>query len=520
MPTNEYEFISRQVRDCCLAWGIVVFVGLTLGGCTKGTSTPTSSGDPSSHDSHSICVDLNVYNPGTVPAGIGKPVEEAAKATHEWEKLHPGKTIKFQPTVTMGGGEGEWLKTQLLGGIAPEIIHQNAEIAWQDVDKDWYIPLDEYLERPNPYIPGNEHWIDAFANKDLVRSKRAPDGKIYCLSVDIVETGLYYNKDLLRKLGFEKMPETWTEMESMFKKIQEQGVTPMTTAILGLGSDWGQDIIFEMLYHDIMPLLDMIPSAPDTTGYLDHFLDPPEAGFIVSKGFLTTRDPRWREVNRLIYEWRQFWPQELKNSDPIRLFVTGRIPIMWDSSYIIRRVATDPYLNFEWGIGYIPTITPETSSFAKGTPATLIGGAATQFHITNSARINHNIEDCVDYLMFLTTPQTSEKLTSEALVYVPNIEGAKLSPELAPFDSIFRRRSCAIQWLDSLDGEFKKQWRRMFDLYLNDGIGLDEYLQVLEKDLVAWVESHRTDPAWNFATMEQTWQERKDQLEKELNPVP
>ncbi|NUN98705.1 MAG: hypothetical protein HUU16_21325, partial [Candidatus Omnitrophica bacterium] len=77
-----------------------------------------------------IRVDLNVYTPGTIPSGIGEPVREAARLAEEWERLHPGEKIKYQQIVTTGGGEGEWLKTQLLGGIAPEIIHQNAEIAW------------------------------------------------------------------------------------------------------------------------------------------------------------------------------------------------------------------------------------------------------------------------------------------------------------------------------------------------------------------------------------------------------
>ncbi len=498
---------------------ILLISNLILSGCGESGKSENSKPAPGSAPGSTIRpikVDLNVYTPGTIPSGIGKPVEQADHLAHEWEELHPGKKILYQQVVSTGGGEGEWLKTQLIGGIAPEIIHQNAEIAWQDVDKGWYIPLDEYMEKPNPYIPGNQRWIESFKNQDLVNAKKAPDGKLYCISIDIVETGLYYNKDMLRSLGVDSMPRTWTEMETQFKKIREQGVTPMTTAIMGLGSDWGQDILFEMIYHDILPDMDLVPSSADSVGYLGHYLEPREAGYLFTKGFFTRRDPRWREMNRILYEWRQHWPMELKNSDTARLFLTGRIPILWDSSFLIRRLATDPYLNFEWGVAYIPTLTTETCRYASGTPATVIGGAAIQLHITNSARINNNLEDCIDFLMYLSTPQAVERLASEALIFIPNIKGAEMSPELKPFDEIFQRRYCAIKWLESMSGQYKKQWRRMLDLYLNDGMSLDEFLKVLEDNFSAWVEEHRNEPGWDFAGMDPVWQEHKDRLQKEI----
>ncbi|NUN98738.1 MAG: carbohydrate ABC transporter substrate-binding protein, partial [Candidatus Omnitrophica bacterium] len=401
--------------------------------------------------------------------------------------------------------------------IAPEIIHQNAEIAWQDTDKGWYIPLDEYLEKPNPYVPVNKRWLDTFTNQALVNAKRAPDGKLYCISLDIIETGLFYNKDLLRKLGCDRMPDTWEEMRAMFKKIDSQGVTPMATAIFGLGSDWGQDILFEMLYRKLLPDMDLIPSSPESEAYLGHYLEAREAGFLFTKGFFTPKDPRWRELNRLLYEWRQFWPKELKNSDPARLFLTERVPILWDSSFLLRRMETDPYRTFDWGVAYIPRITPETSRFADGGPATVIGGAAIQLHLTNSARNNNRVEDCIDFLMFLSAPQSIERLAAEALVFIPNVKGAKMASQLAPFAEIFQRRYCAIKWLDSMDGQYKKQWRRMLDYYLNDGMSLEEFLRTLKLNFAAWVESHRAEAGWDFEGMEKVWSERSARLLPELN---
>ncbi len=496
---------------------------LSLPGCGTKEEGEESPAVPVPPGGNVIRVDLNLYTPGTIPQGIGEPVKVARHLADAWEKEHPGRRILFQPTVNTGSSEGEWLKTQLMGEIAPEIISQNAEVAWQDTDKGWYVPLDGFLQRPNPYVPGNKHWIDTFVNQALVNAKRAPDGKLYCISMDIVETGIFYNKDLLREQGIDEMPTTWAGMIEMLDTLDRGGVTPLT-ADGNLATNWGQDIIFEMLYHDLLPDLDILPSPPDAEGYLGHYLDPPEAGFLFTKGFFTRRDPRWVEMYRLLRQWRGYMAKELKNSDPIRMFLTKRLAMYWSGSWFIRRMATDPYIDFDWGVAYIPTITRKTSPFAGGSPATVIGGAAVQLHVTNSAIKNDNLEDCVDFLMYLTAPKNIERLTSEALVFIPNIRGAKMDERLAPFSEIFKRRYCAIKWLESFDGQYKKNWRSMMDYFLEDGFGegeagLEAFLKRLEVNFARWVESHRDDAAWHFPPMEDAWKTREARLLRELTPI-
>ena len=489
---------------------------LALAACRREPAAPSAVAAPEPADNKPIRVELNFYTPGCIPQGIGEPVKQARILADEWEHLHPDKSIKYHMYLQTTNSEGEWIKTQLIGGIAPEIISMNAEVSWPDVEKGWYVPLDEYLERPNPYVPGNTRWLDTFVNQALVQAKRAPDGKLYCIPIDIVETGMFYNKTLLQKHGIDRLPETWAEMIVMIDTLNAAGITPMTSEN-SLGSDWGQDIIFEMLYHDILPLMDLIPARPNAEGYLGHYLEPQEAGFLYTKGFFTQRDPRWREMQRLLKDWRRGWAKELKNTDPLRSFLIGRLAILWTGSWFIRRVSTDPYVDFEWGIAYLPPITQETSPFGSGSPATVIGGAAVQLHVTNSALINGNLEDCIDYLMFISSPQSIEALASEALVFIPNIVGAKVDERLAPFQEIFQRRYCAIKWLDSLDGEPKKYWRRMLDYYLNDGVELDGYVAMLDQNFAHWVELHRDEAGWDFTNMERVWQERETDLLHQLS---
>lgn len=472
-------------------------------------STPT--------DQKIIRMDFIVYNPGQVPGGVGEPVQESRNVADEWEAAHPGFEVRYLLIPQTAGAEGELLKTQFLAGNAPEILHQNAEIAWPDIDKGWYVPLDEYLEKPNPYVPDNERWGDLFFNQALLNAKRAPDGKLYAISYDIIETGIFYNKDLFAKAGIERLPETWVEFQRVCDTLRELDVIPLAVSSV-YGSDWGQDILFEMLYHDILPDLDLIESSGAAADYLGHYLDAPEAGFLYTKGFFSRRDPRWREMYRILKEWRADWNQELKNTNPTRLFLTQKAAMFWTSSDFNRRISRDPYVRFDYGVFYIPSITKETSPYGSGTPATVIGGAALQLHVTNSAPLRGTTDECIDYLMWLTAPENIERITKEAGVFIPNVKGAEMTPNLAPFRDIFQRRYCAIKWLDSFDGVHKKSWRRWLDYFLNDGESLDEFIVRLDAIFADWVEAHRADPAWNFERMEAIWQQREARLIGELDP--
>lgn len=460
---------------------------------------------------NTIYVNLGIYTPGT-KLPFGDPLQASKIIADEYTRLHPEVTIKFTQQVAITGSqEGEWLKTQLVGGIAPDIISQNAEVSWPDVSKGWYIPLNEFLEKLNPYIQGNTRWMDSFVNLALVNAKRAPDGKLYCISIDVVETAIYYNKTLFQKLNL-RIPETWDEFIKLQQIILEHGITPLPSA-QNLVSDWGQDIIFDMLYYDIIERLDVESSLENQQGYMTHYLTPKEVAFLFSKGFFTRKDPRWVEMHRILKEWRKYWAKELKNTDAARLFLTHRVAMVWDGSWFSRRLLFDPYIDFEWGIFYPPKITTETSPFATGVEASVIGGAAIQLHVTNSATIYDHVDQVIDFLMFYTAPQNLEKVINEAMMFLPNIKGIKIPEELAPINDIFQRRYCAIKWLESFDPKYKSYWRRMLDLFLNDGISLDGFLARLENNFQQYIDEKKREENWDFSVYEEKWQKSGIALE-------
>jgi ABC-type glycerol-3-phosphate transport system substrate-binding protein len=99
----------------------------------------------------------NYYNPDLYPEAAAEV--EALMA--EYQELHPDVTVELVPQVPTGTNYVTWLTTRLAAGQAPNI-------AWQQFydrnreGSDVWVPLNEYLEQPNPYVPagqpGSERW--------------------------------------------------------------------------------------------------------------------------------------------------------------------------------------------------------------------------------------------------------------------------------------------------------------------------------------------------------------------------
>ncbi len=106
----------------------------------------------------------------------------------------------------------------------------NVEEVWQDTQKGWYVALDKYLESPNPFVkagePGSVQWWDLFKYPIPTRGTMAPDGHMYCITLDMIETGIFYNKDVFTKLGLRE-PKDWVELLAIQKTLKEHGYTPM-----------------------------------------------------------------------------------------------------------------------------------------------------------------------------------------------------------------------------------------------------------------------------------------------------
>lgn len=470
------------------------------------------------------------YMPGSVPFGIGKPLSGLSQVIDAFEEHYPDTHIEVVNTPRVR----EYLVTQLGSGAAPDILNVNVEDVWVDTQKGWYVPLDVFFEAPNPFVaekgdpnlPGAKQWWDMFRYQAISRGKAGPDGKNYCLTLDMVETGIYYNKTMFKKLGIAP-PKTWEEFIGICKKIKNyKGFDQETTPLLmhlGAFVDWAQDLIFDQLYYNLLPGIDL-KQDPSREGYLQGYLDPEEIAYLHTKGFFTEHDPRYREIWRIMKELKQYTNRNIEGVDFIREFVNQRGLMMWSASPLVYRFSADTKLEFEWGVFYLPRFTKKTSKYASGVDMCVIGGSASQFEVTNSAvgdtpldwsmeqrmEKSERLKRVIAFLQFLCLPEQTAKVVNEYPCLIPNIVGVKPRAELRDFERILERRYTTTKWVFSFDLRFSDILRRMLGLYLSDGgIGLDEFMDWQTKNVRSACANAVQRKQMDLSTFDKKWAELK-----------
>ena len=459
------------------------------------------------------------YFPGTIPQGLGEPLQGLSNVVAAYEARFPDTRVEI---INVPAAR-EYLVTQLSGGSAPDIVSVNVEDVWTDVQKQWYVPLDRFLDAPNPFVaerskdaPGSRQWWDMFRYQEISRGKQAPDGGNYCVSLDMVETGIFYNKTFFAAHGL-RPPQTWSEFLALMERIRRTGKTPLLTNIDCL-ADWGQDLLFDQLYRDLLPGIDL-SKDPARDAYLQGYLDSDELTFLHQKGFFTRRDPRYVEVWRHMSDLRPYVNRDLVTTDVVREFVTQQGVMIWNGSWFVARLVADHKLGFDWDVFYLPPMTKQDSRYATGVPMCVIGGVGTQLEVTNSAiadtdpalpfavRIerSEHLRRVVALLQFICLPENTEAVVNEYAGFIPNIVGVPVLKPLAPFVKILERRYTTTKWIFSFDLRFIDIARRMLQLYMTGGISLDEFLDWQIGNIDTATANFRQRKNTDYSRLEREW---------------
>ncbi|MBS0663549.1 MAG: extracellular solute-binding protein [Verrucomicrobia bacterium] len=463
-----------------------------------------------------------IYFPGTLPQGVGEPLQGLTKVVAAFEARFPDTRVEFINTPVLR----EFLVTQLAGGSAPDIVTVNVEDVWVDTQKNWYVPLDRYLEAPNPFVaerdpraPGARQWWDMFRYQAISRGKKGPDGRNYCISLDMVETGIFYNQTFFAAHGL-KVPGTWGEFLTLAERIRRLGKTPLAVNIDAL-ADWGQDLLFDQIYQEILPGIDL-KKDPERDAYQPAYLDPDEIAFLYRKGLFTRRDPRYVEVWRHLHELVPYITRDLITADVVRDFVNQDAIMFWSGTWLTGRLDADKGVGFKWNVFYLPPLTRKESPYAIGVPMCVIGGSGTQFEITNSAvsdtdpslpfaeriKRSERLRRTVQLLQFICLPENTEKIVNEFPILIPNIVGVPVLPQLAPFERILERRYTSTKWAYTFDLRFNDITRRMLLLFLTNGIDLDGFLAWQDSNLRAATQNFIERKRPDFGPFEREWRRR------------
>ncbi|HXW82088.1 MAG TPA: ABC transporter substrate-binding protein [Acidimicrobiales bacterium] len=115
--------------------------------------------------------------------------------------------------------------TQLAAGTAPDLVFNQATYQPYMV-----VPLNSYLNKPNPFVPGNKTWLSEFnpsAFSAKVSSVLDTKGNFDWVPFNLVGIAMYYNETAFKNAGITAPIGTFTQLMSDCAALKKAGYTPM-----------------------------------------------------------------------------------------------------------------------------------------------------------------------------------------------------------------------------------------------------------------------------------------------------
>jgi raffinose/stachyose/melibiose transport system substrate-binding protein len=508
--TKIYWGISKmKTKKVFPAFIVLALVFSLLAACSPSKETAESSDTKDESDNNdglkgTLEVYAGSYSPAEPTEANPNPPTYLEKIVEEYESKHPGVKIKLIPyNQKSTEAFAKWKFTQFAGGQIPDIIYNNPDHANNESSKGWYIPLDEYLEKPNPYVDGNKSWKNILVDGTL-DSTMHPSGENYNFPLDAIETAIFYNKEMFDKAGIKEIPKTWAEFITVSQKLDQAGFTPF---FLNAGPngrdyvDWFERQFMDMLYWEKREELNALKGDnPDSIQ-----LTTEQFVRAYKKGLISPQDERYKESWKLVKGLSQYAQDGFTGAqlgDEQKYFVNEKVAMFEGSTGHVKIINEQLKPDFKWGtFQAIPPLTEETTDFATGEPTGRIGviGAFANYNITKAAKERGNLDLAVDFLMFLSAPKNSGPMITELGHFVPMVKGVDIPEQLKDFAPSVARRTTLFQgYVSRLTPQFGDQYFKTLQLYLLDKVSLDEAMKQVDSYMMRATNQLIAENGWKI----------------------
>ncbi len=172
-------------------------------------------------------------------SGIRDAIDTLAR---EYERLHPGVRIEQNPIPERI--YPSWLKTQLVGGTAPDLI-QIGKGSDDETLARFFLPLGEHVEKPNPYnastplaaTPWRDTFVDGLAGGESYKPNLL---EYYGIPLSMITIRMYYNVTEWRRiLGDTPPPADYDAFVSICERVQQHTAATGEKIFPIAGSNYG-----------------------------------------------------------------------------------------------------------------------------------------------------------------------------------------------------------------------------------------------------------------------------------------
>src|SRR6516165_6661661 len=303
-----------------------------------------------------------------------------AKLTTQYEAAHKNVTVQWLPNNTASITQANaQLESQASGGSAADLVwEQYGPVTSGGLPNGLLQNIKPYLDKPNPYVPGNTSWLSLFT-ASTIPYMTSPNGDIDIILGSNVETGMFYSKAAFDKAGITATPTTWAEFITDLSKLKAAGVTPIMFADGGLcNPSWFERLATSSLLAGQVSQFN-VNHAQVTNGL--------DVAVGIKKGIISMSNPRYAEVWKLLGQLASYSATGQSSYDacsnpnattpPLStqsLLTQGKVGILWGGSWYIPQLDSAGF-HGKYGVFPEPPITADTTPLGLGTSTVgMIGG--------------------------------------------------------------------------------------------------------------------------------------------------
>lgn len=398
--------MKKKILSALLAAAMV----LSLGACGSSSSSASAAGsakEASSGAASSSDLSGNVtvwYHDYSMEKSLQKVIKD-------FNKKYPDVDVEYE--IKGDGDYDSLLKNAIQSGSGPDAFYTQgtATSTMQDL-------VD------NNVLEDLTNVVDYSFISDDAKARGTIDGKIYSVPWMTLDTRtVFYNKDMFKENGW-KVPKTFSEFESLLKKIKAKKIVPISVAY----EPWS--LLF--LYEPVLAAYD-----PSYTAGLKNVTSDP-----VGK-------PAKEAMQKLV-DWAKAgyfgdnWTGVIDNSAQILAFTSGAAAMdvagSWDASTI---KDNNPDLNL--GAFTIP---------AEDGTTGLVGTAANGFSVNKDSK---NLDATNAFVKFCATKQAQTD-------WVVTSGSVSATDEIVPKDEVAKEISAG-----AADGNVYRSWQNVLSTCSKDG---------------------------------------------------
>jgi raffinose/stachyose/melibiose transport system substrate-binding protein len=368
-------FRRTHMRTVLPAGMALLSAGVLAAACTSGGSS--AAGSSSSSGAPVTIKAVLPPNTGPITAADNAGLQSLTK---QYETAHKNVTVQWLPNNTTGITQANAaMQSQASGGSAPDVVwEQYGPVTSGALPSGLLQNIKPYLEKPNPYVPGNTSWLSLFTSS-TVPYMTSPSGDIDILLGSNVETGMFYSKAAFAKAGIATTPATWADFMTDLGKLKAAGVTPfLFTTGAPCNPSWFERLATSSLLASQVSQFD-VNHAQVTNGL--------DVAVGIQKGIIGMSNPRYAEVWKLLGQLGSYSAGGESTYDacsnpnttspplsPQSQLIQGKVGILWGGSWWIPQLDSAGYTG-KYGVFPEPAITTATTPLALGTSTVgVIGG--------------------------------------------------------------------------------------------------------------------------------------------------